>query len=104
MAELLETFYELARAGRTDPEGKPSMLQIAVSFSALRDDIRTVIAPWPAQRALFRARADRPRSWPATVLRDGRVGTVAAGRAGTRIAIPARKPGDTQRRLRRPSR
>ncbi len=53
MAEFLETFYELARAGRTDPEGKPSMLQIAVSFSALRDDIRTVIAPWPAQRALF---------------------------------------------------
>lgn len=53
MGDFLETFYELARAGRTDEEGKPSMLQIAVSFGALRDDIRTVIAPWPAQLAMF---------------------------------------------------
>lgn len=53
MAEFLETFYELSRAGLTDAEGKPSMPQIAVSFSALRDDIRTTVAPWPAQRAMF---------------------------------------------------
>jgi quercetin dioxygenase-like cupin family protein len=53
MPRFLETFYELARAGRTDASGKPSMLQIAVSFSALADDIRTVLAPWPAQRILF---------------------------------------------------
>lgn len=67
MGEFLETFYELARAGRTDAEGKPTMLQIAVSFGALREDIRTVIAPWPAQLAMFavlgpigRARGLRP--------------------------------------------
>jgi quercetin dioxygenase-like cupin family protein len=67
MADFLETFYELARAGRTDAEGKPSMLQIAVSFGALADDIRTVVAPWPAQRVMFatlgpvaRARGLRP--------------------------------------------
>ena len=53
MAEFLETFYELNRAGRTDAEGKPSFPQIAVTFGALRDDIRTVVAPWPAQLALF---------------------------------------------------
>ena len=28
-------------------------MQIAVTFSALRDDIRTVVAPWPAQVVLF---------------------------------------------------
>ena len=53
MAEFLETFYELNRAGRTDAEGKPCLPQIAVTFGALKDDIRTVVAPWPAQLALF---------------------------------------------------
>ncbi len=57
MAEFLETFYELARAGRTDAEGKPSLPQVAVSFGALREDIRTVVAPWPAQLAMFAALA-----------------------------------------------
>lgn len=67
MAEFLETFYELARAGRTDAEGRPSMLQIAVTFGALRETIRTTVAPWPAQRLMFavlgplgRARGLRP--------------------------------------------
>ena len=53
MAEFLETFYELNRAGRTDADGKPSFPQIAATFGALRNDIRTVVAPWPAQVALF---------------------------------------------------
>jgi len=53
MAEFLETFYELNRTGRTDSEGKPSFPQIAVTFVALRHDIRTVVAPWPVQLALF---------------------------------------------------
>ena len=57
MGEFLETFYELARAGRLDPAGKPSVLQTAATFLALRDDIRTVLAPWPAQLALFTALA-----------------------------------------------
>jgi quercetin dioxygenase-like cupin family protein len=55
MAEFLETYYELNRAGRTDAEGKPSFPQIAVTFGSLRADIRTVVAPWPAQLALFAA-------------------------------------------------
>jgi quercetin dioxygenase-like cupin family protein len=53
MAEFLETFYELNRAGRTDAAGKPSFPQIAATFGALRNDIRTVVAPRPAQLALF---------------------------------------------------
>lgn len=53
MEDFLVTFYELARAGRTAADGKPSMPQIAASFSQLTDDIRTTIAPWPAQRAMF---------------------------------------------------
>ena len=53
MGDFLETFYELSRAGLTDAEGKPSMQQIAVTCSQLKDDLRTVVAPWPAQLALF---------------------------------------------------
>ena len=53
MAEFLETFYELNRAGRTDAEGRPTFPQIALTFSALRDDIRPVVAPWPAQLVLY---------------------------------------------------
>jgi len=52
MGRFLETFYELAGAGRLDAEGKPSLLQIAVTFAAARDDIRPTIAPWPAQRVM----------------------------------------------------
>ena len=50
MEDFLVSFYELSRAGRTDSEGKPSMLQIAVTFSQLTEDIRTTLAPWPAGR------------------------------------------------------
>jgi mannose-6-phosphate isomerase-like protein (cupin superfamily) len=53
MAGFLETFYELNRAGRTGPDGKPSLAQIAVTFGVLKDDIRPVVAPWPVQLALF---------------------------------------------------
>jgi hypothetical protein len=49
MAEFLETYYELARAGRLDPAGKPALLQLAVTFAELREDIRPTVAPWPAQ-------------------------------------------------------
>lgn len=52
MGPFLETFYELASAGRLDAEGKPALLQIAVTFAAVRDDIRPTIAPWPAQRVM----------------------------------------------------
>jgi mannose-6-phosphate isomerase-like protein (cupin superfamily) len=47
------TFYELARAGRVSADGKPSMQQIAVTFSQLTHDMRATIAPWAAQRAMF---------------------------------------------------
>ncbi len=53
MEDLLVTFYELARAGRVDATGKPSMQQIAVTVSQLTDDIRPTIAPWLAQRFMF---------------------------------------------------
>lgn len=49
MGRFLETFYELASAGRLDADGKPTLLQIAVTFGAVRGDIRPTIAPWPAQ-------------------------------------------------------
>jgi quercetin dioxygenase-like cupin family protein len=53
LEDFLVTFYELARAGRLGPDGKPSMQQIAVTFSQLADDMRATIAPWPAQRLMF---------------------------------------------------
>lgn len=51
--DALVTFYELARAGRVAADGKPSMQQIAVTFSQLTRDMRATIAPWVAQRAMF---------------------------------------------------
>jgi quercetin dioxygenase-like cupin family protein len=51
--DALVTFYELARAGRVSADGKPSMQQIAVTFSQLTHDMRATIAPWAAQRAMF---------------------------------------------------
>lgn len=53
MGEFLETFYELARAGRVGPGGTPSILQIAATFAEFHDDIRPVVAPWPVQRLAF---------------------------------------------------
>jgi len=51
--DQLVTFSELARAGRLSADGRPSMQQVAVTFSQLADDTRATVAPWPAQRAMF---------------------------------------------------
>jgi len=51
--DALVTFYELARAGRVRADGRPSMQQIAVTFSRLTSDMRATIAPWAAQRVMF---------------------------------------------------
>jgi mannose-6-phosphate isomerase-like protein (cupin superfamily) len=51
--DQLVTFSELARAGRLSAEGRPSMQQVAVTFSELTRDTRATVAPWAAQRALF---------------------------------------------------
>jgi len=51
--DQLVTFSELARAGRLSADGRPSMQQVAVTFSQLTNDTRATIAPWAAQRALF---------------------------------------------------
>ncbi len=51
--DQLVTFSELARAGRLSADGRPSMQQVAVTFSQLTHDTRATIAPWAAQRAIF---------------------------------------------------
>jgi hypothetical protein len=51
--DALVTFYELARAGRVRADGRPSMQQIAVTFSRLTSDMRATIAPWAARRVMF---------------------------------------------------
>ncbi len=51
--DQLVTFSELARAGRLSADGRPSLQQIAVTFSQLTRDTRATVAPWAAQRAMF---------------------------------------------------
>ena len=51
--DQLVTFSELARAGRLSADGRPSMQQVAVTFSELTRDTRATVAPWVAQRVLF---------------------------------------------------
>ncbi len=51
--DQLVTFSELARAGRLSADGRPSMQQVAVTFSQLTRDTRATVAPWVAQRVLF---------------------------------------------------
>jgi len=53
MEDFLVTFYELARAGRVDATGLPSLQQIALTGGAIQRDLRPTIAPWIAQRFLF---------------------------------------------------
>jgi mannose-6-phosphate isomerase-like protein (cupin superfamily) len=53
LEDQLVTFSELARAGRLSADGRPSMQQVAVTFSELMKDTRATVAPWAVQRALF---------------------------------------------------
>jgi quercetin dioxygenase-like cupin family protein len=53
LEDQLVTFSELARAGRLSADGRPSMQQVAVTFSELTEDTRATVAPWLLQRAMF---------------------------------------------------
>jgi quercetin dioxygenase-like cupin family protein len=50
--EFFETYFALARAGKLDGKGMPSLLQLAVMIPAYADTIRTTSPPWVIQRAL----------------------------------------------------
>jgi quercetin dioxygenase-like cupin family protein len=52
-AEFFETYFELARRGELDQDGRPSLLRFAVLGPAFSDEIRLVSPPWPLQRAAF---------------------------------------------------
>jgi quercetin dioxygenase-like cupin family protein len=52
-AEFFETYFDLARRGELDEDGKPSLLRFAVLGPAFADEIRLVAPPWPVQRAAF---------------------------------------------------
>jgi quercetin dioxygenase-like cupin family protein len=63
MEDILVTLYELARAGRVNSKGLPSMQQIAVTGYAIQKDLRPTIAPWAAQQVIFALL--RPLGWAA---------------------------------------
>ncbi len=51
--ELFAKLYDLAREGRTDAQGVPNLLQVAVLESAYPDEIVFVRPPRPVQRIIF---------------------------------------------------
>ncbi len=51
--EFFETIWGLARNGKTDAKGIPSLPQVAVIASEYADEFRLASPPWPVQRALF---------------------------------------------------
>ncbi|WCB93313.1 hypothetical protein DSM104299_02026 [Baekduia alba] len=50
--EFFETLFALARDGKIDAKGMPSLLQLAVTIPEFSQEIRTTTPPWPVQRAL----------------------------------------------------
>jgi quercetin dioxygenase-like cupin family protein len=52
-AEFFETYFELARRGELDDEGRPSLMRFAVLGPAFADEIRLASPPWPLQRLAF---------------------------------------------------
>ena len=48
---FFETLFALARDGKLDESGMPSLLQIAVMIPEFSDEIRPTRPPWPVQRA-----------------------------------------------------
>ncbi len=70
--QFFETFFRLARDGKLDEKGMPSILQLAVMIPAFADEIRLTRPPWAVQRAFATAlgplarllgyRADAPQS------------------------------------------
>jgi hypothetical protein len=49
---FFETYFALARDGKLDAKGMPSLLQLAVIASDFRDVIRPASPPWPLIRML----------------------------------------------------
>ena len=50
---FFETFYGLARDGKTNAKGMPGLLQLAVMAREYGDFVRAASPRWPVQRALF---------------------------------------------------
>jgi mannose-6-phosphate isomerase-like protein (cupin superfamily) len=44
---FFETYFALARDGRLDENGMPSLLQLAVMLPVFKDEIRPTSPPWP---------------------------------------------------------
>ncbi|HEX2188858.1 MAG TPA: cupin domain-containing protein [Longimicrobiaceae bacterium] len=59
---FFETFFALARAGRTDARGVPGLLQLAVLVPAFREEIRLTKPPAAVQRVVFGALAPLARA------------------------------------------
>jgi quercetin dioxygenase-like cupin family protein len=49
---FFETFFALARDGKLDDKGMPSLLQLAVMIPQFSQEIRPTRPPWPVQQAL----------------------------------------------------
>lgn len=49
---FFETLFGLARDGKLDENGMPSLLQLAVMVPAFGDEIRPTSPPWPLLRAI----------------------------------------------------
>jgi quercetin dioxygenase-like cupin family protein len=50
--EFFRTYFALARDGKTNAQGMPSLLQLAVLVPAFGDEIRVTRPPWPVLRLL----------------------------------------------------
>ena len=50
---FFETFFQLARDGKTNRKGLPNLLQIAVLMGEYAHEIRLTRPPWIVQRAVF---------------------------------------------------
>ena len=50
--EFFETLFALARDGKLDDKGMPSLLQLAVMIPEFSQEIRTTSPPWPVQQAV----------------------------------------------------
>lgn len=57
MPEFLDAVYRLARQGRVRPDGRPTLLQMAVLLDHYRDSIALPAPPLALQRPLFAALA-----------------------------------------------
>lgn len=80
---FFRTYFGLARDGKMDENGMPSLLQLAVMVPAFADVMRPTRPPWPVLRllALVLAPLGRMRGYRATYPRYS--GNAATGRVAT---------------------